>query len=62
MHTCARQICPIGALQWIFLVILLIGLPFAPESPWWLVRKGQCEDAEKVLTRLGGPTVDAKLR
>ncbi|KAH0834933.1 general substrate transporter [Lanmaoa asiatica] len=50
------------ALQWIFPVILLIGLPFAPESPWWLVRKGRYEDAEKVLVRLGGPTVDAKVQ
>lgn len=24
----------------------------APESPWWLVRKGRHEDAEKVLMRL----------
>ncbi|KAG8216575.1 general substrate transporter [Butyriboletus roseoflavus] len=50
------------ALQWIFPVILLIGLPFAPESPWWLVRRGRFEDAERVLARLGGPTVDAKLQ
>ncbi|KAF8552470.1 maltose permease [Imleria badia] len=50
------------ALQWIFPVILLIGLPFAPESPWWLVRKGRYEDAEKVLAHLGGPTIDAKLQ
>ncbi|KAF8430640.1 general substrate transporter [Boletus edulis BED1] len=51
-----------SALQWIFPVILLIGLPFAPESPWWLVRKGQYEEAEKVLLHLGGPTIDAKLQ
>ena len=62
IHTCPRQICSLSALQWIFPVILLIGLPFAPESPWWLVRKGRYEDAEKVLVHLGGPTVDAKLQ
>ncbi|KIJ63766.1 hypothetical protein HYDPIDRAFT_91877, partial [Hydnomerulius pinastri MD-312] len=50
------------AIQWIFPVILLAGLPFAPESPWWLVRKGRHADAEKVLDRLGGGTVDAKLQ
>ncbi|KAN0086099.1 General substrate transporter [Tylopilus felleus] len=50
------------ALQWIFPVILLIGLPFAPESPWWLVRKGRYEDAEKVLIHLGGPTINAKIQ
>ncbi|KAI9568717.1 maltose permease, partial [Boletus coccyginus] len=48
------------ALQWIFPFILLIGLPFAPESPWWLVRQRRHEDAEKVLIHLGGPTIDAK--
>lgn len=51
-----------SALQWIFPVILLIGLPFAPESPWWLVRKGQHEAAERVLAHLGGPTVDVKFQ
>jgi len=50
------------ALQWIFPVILLVGLPFAPESPWWLVRKGRYEDAERVLVDLGGPTIDPKLQ
>ena len=40
----------------------MIGLPFAPESPWWLVRKGRYEDAERVLAHLGGPTVDARLQ
>ncbi|KAG2129320.1 maltose permease [Suillus cothurnatus] len=50
------------ALQWIFPVILLAGLPFAPESPWWLVRKGRIDDARKVITRLGGPTIDANMQ
>ena len=56
------SICSLSAIQWIFPVILLIGLPCAPESPWWLVRKGRYEDAERVLTHLGGPTIDAKLQ
>jgi SP family general alpha glucoside:H+ symporter-like MFS transporter len=25
---------------------------FAPESPWWLVRKGRFDDAKRSLTRL----------
>jgi len=49
------------ALQWIFPLILLVGLPFAPESPWWLVRRGRIEDAQAIITRLGGATVDANL-
>jgi len=31
---------------------LLIGIYFAPESPWWCVRKGRFADAEKNLRRL----------
>jgi SP family general alpha glucoside:H+ symporter-like MFS transporter len=33
-------------------VPLLIGVALAPESPWWLVRKGRIEDAKKALLRL----------
>ena len=33
-------------------VPLLIGVLLAPESPWWLVRKGRTEDAKKSLLRL----------
>jgi SP family general alpha glucoside:H+ symporter-like MFS transporter len=33
-------------------VPLLIGILLAPESPWWLVRKGRTEDAKKALLRL----------
>lgn len=32
---------------------LAILLFIAPESPWWLVRKGRLEDAAKSVTRLG---------
>ena len=33
-------------------VPLLIGVLLAPESPWWLVRKGKIEKAKKSLLRL----------
>jgi SP family general alpha glucoside:H+ symporter-like MFS transporter len=31
---------------------LLLGVYFAPESPWWLVRVGKIEEARKSLSRL----------
>lgn len=40
------------ALQWIFPVPILVAVVLAPESPWWLVRKGHLEAAEKALLRL----------
>ena len=40
------------ALQWMWPVPLLIGVALAPESPWWLVRKGRIEDAKRSLLRL----------
>ncbi|CAK7224684.1 hypothetical protein SCUCBS95973_005601 [Sporothrix curviconia] len=40
------------ALQWMWPVPLMIGIFFAPESPWWLVRRGRIEDAKRALLRL----------
>lgn len=40
------------ALQWMWPIPLLIGVLLAPESPWWLVRKGRTEDAKKSILRL----------
>ena len=40
------------SLQWMWPVPLLIGILLAPESPWWLVRKGRIEDAKRSLLRL----------
>jgi SP family general alpha glucoside:H+ symporter-like MFS transporter len=41
------------ALQWMFPTPLAILLYIAPESPWWLVRKGRLAEAEKAVRRLG---------
>lgn len=40
------------ALQWALPIPIIIGIFFAPESPWWLTRKGRTEDAAKALRRL----------
>ncbi|EMT69693.1 General alpha-glucoside permease [Fusarium odoratissimum] len=40
------------AIQWIWLVSLIIAISFVPESPWWCVRKGCIVDAEGNLGRL----------
>ncbi|KAJ5745979.1 Maltose permease MAL61 [Penicillium odoratum] len=40
------------ALQWALPLPLAIGIFFAPESPWWLTRKGRIADVRKTLYRL----------
>ncbi|KAI0891617.1 sugar transporter [Annulohypoxylon nitens] len=40
------------ALQWMWPLPLIVGIFFAPESPWWLVRRGQLDDAKRALLRL----------
>ncbi len=40
------------ALQWMWPLPLITGICFAPESPWWLVRKGRPEEAKAALTQL----------
>lgn len=42
---------PFGV-QWAWIVLIFAGVLFAPESPWWLVRKQRIEDAKRVLLRL----------
>jgi MFS transporter, SP family, general alpha glucoside:H+ symporter len=40
------------ALQWLWVIPLFSVAFFAPESPWYLVRRGRIDDAEKSLRRL----------
>ncbi|OQE31443.1 hypothetical protein PENSTE_c001G02148 [Penicillium steckii] len=39
-------------LQWMWPLPLFIAITLAPESPWWLVRRGRTEDAKRALERL----------
>lgn len=43
------------AIQWVWPVVLLAGLPFAPESPWWLIRQNRMEEAQRSLDQLSKP-------
>ncbi|KAH7176295.1 alpha-glucosides permease MPH2/3 [Dactylonectria macrodidyma] len=45
------------ALQWMFPTPLAILIFCAPESPWWLVRKGRLDDAVRAVGRLGRSSV-----
>jgi SP family general alpha glucoside:H+ symporter-like MFS transporter len=42
------------AVQWAWPVPIMVGVFFAPESPWWLVRQGRKEDAVASLKCLTG--------
>lgn len=39
-------------LQWLWPLIILCGLFFAPESPWWLVRQNRMAEARRSLAKL----------
>lgn len=40
------------AVQWVWPVIIIPLILWAPESPWWLVRRNRLKDAEHALSRL----------
>lgn len=48
------------ATQWFWCLVILPGMVFAPESPWWLVRQQRIEEAEAALKRLASDKVNVK--
>lgn len=48
------------AVQWAWIPPLFLLLLFAPDSPWWLVRKGRYEQAERAVLRLTDGSVNTK--
>lgn len=48
------------ATQWFWVLVILPGMWFAPESPWWLVRQQRVEEAEMALKRLASDKVNVK--
>jgi SP family general alpha glucoside:H+ symporter-like MFS transporter len=44
------------AIQWIWPIPILVLVQFAPDSPWWLVKKNRIADAQKALERLSTRT------
>lgn len=54
----ARWRTPI-ALQVVICCIVLVGIPFLPDSPRWLLMKGHTEECRLTLARLAGQHVDS---
>ncbi|KAJ1326869.1 MFS transporter SP family general alpha glucoside:H+ symporter [Microdochium nivale] len=43
------------AVQWVWPIPILVGVFFAPESPWWYIRHGRRDEARAALLRLTSP-------
>ncbi|KAH8679306.1 general substrate transporter [Ilyonectria robusta] len=50
------------ATQLFFIFFLAAGLPFVPETPWYLARKGKREEAKQSIVKLYGAGVDAEAK
>jgi SP family general alpha glucoside:H+ symporter-like MFS transporter len=50
------------AVQWVWTIIIVPLVALAPESPWWLVRKGRLEDAVKSMKRLSSTQDETQIR
>jgi MFS family permease len=48
------------SLQWFWILVIIPGMWFAPESPWWLARQGRLEDAEMALRRLSNRRINVR--
>ncbi|KAL8337235.1 hypothetical protein RB601_008658 [Gaeumannomyces tritici] len=48
------------ALQWVWPPMLIVIAALAPESPWWLVRRGRIDDARASLRRLAAASASAE--
>ncbi|RFU75756.1 mfs alpha-glucoside transporter [Trichoderma arundinaceum] len=50
------------AIQWAWPVPLFLFALLAPDSPWWLVRKGRLADAEKSIRKLSTGLTDTQVK
>lgn len=50
------------AIQWAWPIPLFILTWAAPDSPWWLIRKGRYEDAVKAVKRLSSKSAESNAR
>ena len=48
------------AIQWVWVPFIFIGAFMAPESPWWLVRKGRYDEARNSMIKLTTPSEDIR--